>query len=637
MILLFLAGFVFSYSHAQETSADTVKKTRIYLEHTDVRSVNKNINDQREVLNGNVVFRHDSSFMYCDSAYFYEQDLSLEAFGVVRLEQGDTLFVYGDYLFYDGNSELAQMRHNVRMVNIQQDSSEVTLYTDSLDYNRQTDLCYYFDGGRIIDAENELTSVYGQYSPGTKIAVFNDSVRLTNPNFILYSDTLEYSTDTKIATILGPSIIESDSGIIHSSKGWYDTGNNTSLLLDRSHVLSGEKILTGDSLVYDKSEGIGKAYGDMSLRDTAQQMTLTGHYGYYEERTEYAFTTDSACALEYSQGDTLYLHADTLMLTTIDSTSRILRAFKGVRFYRSDIQGVCDSMRFNTKDSVLYMYGNPVLWNENQQLFGDTIIIYMADSTIDYVHVPTSAFSIQFADSGFFNQLGGNDLKAYFKGKNVERIDIDGNAESLYYPLEKDSTIEMLNYTQSPYLSIWMNEKGKLEKLKLSSQSTGKTIPLPDLTDEQKTLKKFAWYGDLRPVDKDDIFRFYKKKAASVVVSPISERDSSFVPDTARLLKDTISLKKTDNRVDSLESVPATDTVVTGFLKESVSGQNEYSIIRQCISYKSGEGRLLCAPEPARKQIPVSEKYCFFKNQAYTEQKIKQTEWNLIGKCDGNL
>ncbi|MDR1115384.1 MAG: hypothetical protein LBL33_04430, partial [Tannerella sp.] len=431
-----LSSVFFSFTHAQENATDTVEKARIRLEHVDVRSFNRNINDQRQVLNGNVVFRHDSSYMYCDSAYFYERDVSLEAFGNVRMEQGDTLFVYGDYLFYDGNIELAQMRYNVRMVNIQQDSSVVTLYTDSLDYDRVTDICYYFEGGCIVDVENVLTSVYGRYSPETKIAVFNDSVCLTNPNFVLSSDTLEYSTETKIATILGPSVIESDSGTVYSTKGWYNTQENTSLLLDRSQVFSGEKVLIGDSLLYDKANGIGTAFENMSLRDTAQNMTLTGHYGYYEEKTEYAFATDSACALEYSQGDTLFLHADTLELITVDSTSRYLRAVGGVRFYRSDIQGVCELMHFSTKDSVLKMYGNPVLWNENQQLSGDSIIIYMADSTIDYIHVPSSALSVQYVDSGCFNQLGGNDLKAYFIGKNLEHLDIDGNAETIYYPLQ---------------------------------------------------------------------------------------------------------------------------------------------------------------------------------------------------------
>ncbi len=544
IFIALLSGFCFSIARAQEHSPDSVRKSKVRLEHTDIQSFNKNINDQRQVLTGNVVFRHDSSYMYCDSAYFYEQDLSLEGFGRVRLEQGDTLFVYGDYLFYDGNLELAQIRRNVRMVNIQKDTSEVILYTDSLDYNRQTDIGYYFDGGRIVDAENELVSVYGQYSPGTKIAVFNDSVRLTNPNFILYSDTLEYSTETKVATILGPSVIESDSGVIYSSRGWYNTQENTSLLLDRSEVLSGNRFLTGDSLVYDKGIGIGKAFGDMSIRDTAQKMILTGHYGYYEEMTDYAFATDSASAIEYSQGDTLFLHADTLELVTIDSTSRILRAFMGVRFYRFDIQGICDSMRFNTKDSILYMYGNPVLWNEGQQLFGDTIIIYMADSTIDHVHVPTSAFVVQEVSPGYYNQLSGNDLKAYFKGKDIEHIDIDGNAESIFYPLEKDSSMVGLNYTQSSYLSIWF-EEGKLDRLKIWPSPTGKMVPIPDLTPEQKTLKKFAWYGDLRPTDRHDIFRFYRSRKESEEVNVEGDQsldieEQEHQPDENKVVEDEV-------------------------------------------------------------------------------------------------
>ena len=494
----------------------------IYMLHTDTESVDRNINDQRHVLKWNVVFRHDSSYMYCDSAYFYERDQNFEAFGNVRLEQGDTLFVYGDYLYYDGNLELAKMRYNVRMVNIQQDSSVVTLYTDSLDYNRQEDIGYYFEKGRIVDAENVLVSIYGQYSPQTKLAIFQDSVVLTNPNFVLNSDTLEYSTETKIANIVGPSIIESDSGVIYSSKGWYNTQENTSVLLDRSQVLSGERILTGDSLAHDQNLGIGEAFGNVRIIDTAQQVTLTGHYGYYEENTKYAFVTDSACALEYSQGDTLYAYSDMFDMTTVDSTSRVLRGIGGVRIYRSDIQGICDSMRMNTADSVLRMFGNPVLWNEKQQLFGDTIIIYMADSTVEYVHVPTSAFVAQEVEPGYYNQLGGNDLKAYFDGKNIRQIDIDGNAESIFYPLEQDSTMIGRNYTKSAYLSMWFKE-GKFERWKIWSVSNNLLLPLPDLTSEEKTLKKFVWYDEVRPVDSYDIFRFYNLRKKNVAEQPENE------------------------------------------------------------------------------------------------------------------
>ena len=495
-----------------------VQKTKVYLEHTNTLSFDKDIMPDAQILNGDVCFRHDSSYMYCDSAYFFEQTNSLEAFSNVRMEQGDTLFIYGDYLFYDGNTQIAYLRENVRMEN-----GEVTLFTDSLNYERIPNIGYYFEGGMIVDSLNQLTSFYGQYSPGTKLAVFNDSVQLENPDFTLYSDTLHYDTETKISTILGPSVIVSDSGTIHTSRGWYDTENNTSLLLDRSLVESGEKILIGDSIFYNRDSGMGEVYGNMILIDTAQHVTLEGNYGYYNEQTDYAFATDSARFLEYSQGDTLFLHADTLQMITVDSAYREIKAYYGVRFYRTDMQGVCDSMQFNTRDSVLYMYTEPVIWNEQYQLYGDTIAIYMNDSTIEYAHVIQFAFAAQHVDSTYYNQLKGNDLKAYFEGQALSQIDVAGNAESIFYPLEKDGAKVGMNETKSGFLTIWVKEN-KLDKLKIWPTPTGSMTPIPDLKPDQKMLKDFYWFDYLRPKDKDDIYQVVKRKAAE---SP--KRSNKFV------------------------------------------------------------------------------------------------------------
>lgn len=501
----------------QDTSK-TVKKTKIFLEHTNTLSFDKAVNPDAQVLVGDVCFRHDSSYMYCDSAYFFEQQNSLEAFSNVRMEQGDTLFVYGNYLFYDGNTQIAYLRENVRMEN-----GQVTLFTDSLNYERIPDIGYYFEGGMIVDSLNQLSSFYGQYSPATKLAIFNDSVRLENSNFTLYSDTLHYQTDSKIATILGPSIIVSDSGTIHSTRGWYNTIDNTSLLLDQSWVESGDRILMGDSIFYNRESGFGEAFGNMSLTDTAKHVTLKGEYGFFNEKTDYAFATDSARMLEYSQGDTLYLHADTLEMMTVDSLYREIRAFYGVRFYRTDMQGVCDSMQFNTRDSVLYMYKEPVLWNEQYQMYGDTIALFMNDSTIDYAHVIQFAFAAQHLDSTYYNQLKGNDLKAYFDNQAIRQIDVAGNAESIFYPLENDGAKIGLNATKSGFLTIWIKEN-KLDKLKIWPSPVGSLTPIPDLKPEQKTLKDFYWFDYLRPKNKDDIYQVVKRKS-----SETPKRSNKFV------------------------------------------------------------------------------------------------------------
>ena len=503
-----------------QVMTDTVppKKTKVYLIHSNTLSFDKAVKPDAQILNGDVCFRHDSSYMYCDSAYFFEQTNSLEAFSNVRMEQGDTLFVYGDYLFYDGNTQVAYLRENVRMEN-----GQVTLFTDSLNYERIPNIGYYFEGGLIVDSLNQLSSFYGQYSPETKLAVFNDSVQVENPDFTLYSDTLHYDTESKVATILGPSVIVSDSGTIHTSRGWYDTVNNTSLLLDQSQVESGEKILIGDSIFYNRDTGMGEVYGNMSLIDTAQHVTLQGEYGYYNEQTGYAFATDSARFLEYSQGDTLFLHADTLQMVTVDSVYREIKAYYGVRFYRIDMQGVCDSMQFNTRDSVLYMYTEPVLWNEQYQLYGDTIAIYMNDSTIEYAHVIQFAFAAQHVDSSYYNQLKGNDLKAYFEGQAVHQIDVAGKAESIFYPLEKDGAKVGMNETKSGFLTIWVKDN-KLDKLKIWPSPVGSMTPIPDLKPDQKMLKDFYWFDYLRPKNRDDIYEVVKRKATE---SP--KRSNKFV------------------------------------------------------------------------------------------------------------
>ena len=268
---------------------------------------------------------------------------------------------------------------------------------------------------------------------------------------------------------------------------------------------------------------MGEVYGNMSLIDTAQHVTLQGEYGYYNEQTGYAFATDSARFLEYSQGDTLFLHADALQMVTVDSVYREIKAYYGVRFYRIDMQGVCDSMQFNTRDSVLYMYTEPVLWNEQYQLYGDTIAIYMNDSTIEYAHVIQFAFAAQHVDSSYYNQLKGNDLKAYFEGQAVHQIDVAGNAESIFYPLEKDGAKVGMNETKSGFLTIWVKDN-KLDKLKIWPSPVGSMTPIPDLKPDQKMLKDFYWFDYLRPKNRDDIYEVVKRKATE---SP--KRSNKFV------------------------------------------------------------------------------------------------------------
>ena len=506
--ILCLFGFCLVAQVRPKRNVAQPAKSKVYLLHSDVLKKSKD-NPNAQILVGDVVFRHDSIYMYCDSACFYEKTNSLEAFDNVKMVQGDTLFLYGDHLFYDGDTQVAQVRNNVRMEN-----RTITLTTDSLNYDRIANLGYFFDGGTLMDEQNVLTSDWGEYSPATKMSVFNYEVKLVNPQFTLTSDTLRYNTDTKIASIVGPSDIDSDENHIYSELGFYYTQQGQAELLDRSVLMNNGKRLTGDSLFYDRNRGIGEAFRNVELVDTINKNMLTGDYCFYNQLTGYAFATDRAVATDFSQGDSLFIHADTLQLYTFhidtDSVYREARAYHKVRFYRTDVQGVCDSLVFSSKDSCLTLYQDPILWNGKQQLLGEEIMVYMNDSTIDWAHIQNQALSVERLDSVNYNQVSGKEMKAYFEGGEMKQVDVIGTVRLVYYPMEKDSTLLGLNSSETSQLSMFL-ENRKLKKMTMSPKSSGTLYPMTQIPSEKMKLDNFAWFDYVRPQSKEDIFNWRGK------------------------------------------------------------------------------------------------------------------------------
>lgn len=508
--ILCLFGFCLVAQVQPRRNTAQPAKSKVYLLHSDVLKRSKdNPDPTAQILVGDVVFRHDSIYMYCDSACFYEKTNSLEAFDNVKMVQGDTLFLYGDYLFYDGNMQIAQIRNNVRMEN-----RTTTLTTDSLNYDRVANLGYFFDGGTLMDEENVLTSDWGEYSPATKESVFNYEVKLVNPKFVLTSDTLRYNTATKIASIVGPSDIDSEENHIYSELGYYYTQQGQAELLNRSVLSNGGKNLTGDSLFYDRNKGFGEAFRHVEFVDTIGKNMLVGDYCFYDQLNSYAFATDKAMAVDFSQGDSLYIHADTLQMYTFnfntDSVFREARAFHKVRFYRTDVQGVCDSLVFSSKDSCLTMYRDPILWNKNQQLLGEQIMVYMNDSTIDWAHIENQALSVERIDSVNYNQVTGKEMKAFFLGGEMRQVDVIGSVRLVYYPMERDSTLIGMNISETSQLNMFL-ENRKLKKMIMSPKSNGTLYPMSQLPADKMKLDNFAWFDYVRPLDKEDIFKWRGK------------------------------------------------------------------------------------------------------------------------------
>lgn len=489
-------------------------QTLVYLERADNLFFDRDKLPDARIVTGNVVFRHDDALMYCDSANFYETTNSLDAFGHVKMVQGDTLTGYGDKLFYDGNTKIARLRTNVLLLH-----HEAVLTTDSLNYDRANDIAYYYSGGKIVDDLNTLTSRWGQYTPYNKHAAFRDSVHLLNNRFTMDTDTLLYDTETHIADLVSPTTIlyEQETTIL-SSRGTYNTRTEESELYDRSIVRHHDgKSMTGDTIYYDKQLSYGRLYGNVEFVDSTEQITLSGNYGeIYEsgspaskhpEWGAHGFSTHEALLEHWGDSLHTYLHADTLFTEELaladslpaDSTYQRVRAYRNVRIYREDMQGVCDSAVYLGNDSIGKMYGQPVCWNDNNQIAADSILIYFKNEEIDYAHGIGSAICVQQRDLLHYNQMSGKEIFALVKDGEVYRIDVNGNAETVFFPVdEKDHTLSGCNRTQSSFVKVYV-ENREVHHVLFTTATTGTMYPMHQASDAVMHLSSFFWAEDERP------------------------------------------------------------------------------------------------------------------------------------------
>jgi len=320
---------------------------------------------------------------------------------------------------------------------------------------------------------------------------------------------------------LGPSDIVSQENQIYSERGIYNTMTEQAELLDRSILTNGSKKLVGDSLFYDRKLGYGEAFDNVQMNDTLNRNMLTGDYCYYNELTGNALATKRAVAIDYSQGDSLFMHGDTLRMVTFnlntDSMYREMRVYHKVRAYRTDVQAVCDSLVYNSKDSCMTMYTDPILWYGYQQLLGEEIKVYMNDSTIDWAHIINQALAVEQKDSIHYNQITGKEMKAFFQGGEMRQVDVNGNVLVVFYPVEeKDSSLIMHDYTEGSFLRMLLKER-KMERGTFIGKTTGTAYPLDQIPADKFRLPSFAWFADIRPRDKNDIFNWRGKKADEVL------------------------------------------------------------------------------------------------------------------------
>ena len=521
--ILILCLFGFCLVQAMQAPRKKHKKRpegeRVYLLHADeLRYDMFGRNPDAQIVKGKVSFMHQGGHLTCDSAYFYQGTNSVKAFGHVHYRQGDTLSLTCERAEYDGMMQMMHARRNVVLHHRRQ-----TLKTDSLDFDRLYNMANFFDGGTLIDGKDRLVSDWGEYHTETREAKFVFNVKLRSGKDVVTTDTLFYDVPTSTAHMVGPSKIVSGSSVVHTADGYYDTKTDKAKLFGRSTLVDKDKSITGDSLYYVKN-GESTGYGNVVYVDKKNKNSLTCNYLRYNEKTGMGFATKRPVAIDYSQKDTLWMHSDTMRIYTFnintDSVYRKVHAYPHVRAFRNDMQAICDSLVFNSKDSCMTMYKDPVIWNANRQMLGEEIRAYMADSTIRFAHVIGQALSIeQMPDSVHYNQITSSEMKSYFEKGEMKMTEAIGNVQTVYYMTnDKDSSLVGLNYLETDTMRMYLGAARNLDKI-WTNKFTSTMYPITQVPPAKYKLPNFAWFEDLRPTDKNDIFVWRGKSSGTELKS----------------------------------------------------------------------------------------------------------------------
>lgn len=506
--LVFLLVFLVSAAvvQSQDSGSKKTGKKKIELIYADSDDIIKdNAGNEMHHFVGNVKLRHNEITMSCDSANYSPGLNQVTAFSKIHIEQGDTLDLFGNYLFYDGKSEIALVRDNVELID-----KETHLFTDIINYDVKNKVARYDTGGRITNADNTLTSKTGVYFVSQNLFHFKDSVKIVNPDYVMTADTMDYNTKTETSFFTGPTEVKGDSIYLYCEKGWYDTKNEITSIWKNSFIDNRKQLVKGDSLFYNDSTGYGEAYRNVIIQDTSKNVAIEGNYAWYYKQPEKFMVTDKAMFIQISnKKDSLFLHADTISAITVADTSttgyRLMRAYYGVKIFSKSLQAKCDSLSYSFRDSVIRFYTSPVIWAEENQLVADSIALFTKNRQAERLELFSSAFVSSEVDTSRYNQIKGRSLTGYFRDNELYKIDVKGNGESIYFLLEQDK-IAGVNHSKCANIQAFI-ENGNVKEITDYGNPEGFIDPPKKSIPGQLKLEGFLWYDNIRPKQKSDIFK----------------------------------------------------------------------------------------------------------------------------------
>lgn len=499
------------------------QKQKITIEYAGIAYTDPKIEEGAKVFlrddSQQVHFVHQGANMWCDKAIYYEDQDYIEAFSNVVVKQGDTINMVAKYVEYSGKTQLAFAQGDVVLT-----EPKSTLTTDKLHFDRQRQLAYYNTNGKVVrDSSGTITSVNGRYYMTAKKYQFTKDVVLINPDYTLNTERLDFFPDNGHAYLFGPSTIVGQDRRIYCERGFYDTNTNKGNFQRNAKIHYDNRIIEGDSLYFDRDKSFASATNNIKVTDTINNGVIKGHYAEVWRDKDSLFITKRALAITVQERDSIYLHADTLMVTGKDD-NRITRAFYNARMYKSDMAGKADSIHVDHKTGLTKLINlerfsstdafatarKPVLWNIGNQMTGDTIHLISNPETekLDSLKVFNNAFLVSkdtLSENGY-NQIKGQRLIGLFRDNELYNVDIIKNAETIRYMRNEENDLIGIQKSKSGSINIKILEQA-IDEVRFINQIDGNIFPEPDFPRSARRLRGFDWRGEERPTSVEDLFK----------------------------------------------------------------------------------------------------------------------------------
>lgn len=453
---------------------------------------------------GNVALKYDDATLMCDSAEVNGKTHDFNAWGKVYINQKNEIKAWGNSLEYIGATKLGKLVGDVKMK-----SENTLLKTSVLYFDKTNKLVYYLSGAETKQDEAMIYSKKGFYNTSNKYLKLKDSVVVNHPEYKIFSDTLEYSTESKTSYFLGPTNIQLEKEKIYCESGYYNRTLEIGQFEKNAVLKQDEQALMADSIYFDKRTSLSQAYRDVVLIDDKEHLKVQGEHGYFNRKENYSFITENVLFAQGSEeDDTLYLVCDTLLLKEENDSSKSFYAYWNVKLFQAEMQGKCDSLAYNMQDSLIKLFYDPILWNGESQLTGDSIELLHYDNKLQKLFVKNNGFISSLTDNTppRFDQVKGRDLVGHFKQGKLAVMDVLGNGQTIYYAKEEDGKYTGVNKAICSDIQIKF-KKGKIDRIKFITMPEATFYPLKDFPESEQKLDGFIWRGDQRPASLKDILR----------------------------------------------------------------------------------------------------------------------------------